>query len=458
MSEPRPRLFGTDGIRAAFGTHPLEEGTVRRLGMVVGSELLERESQLWHPQPHVVIGGDTRDSTPILCRWLAEGLAGCGVTYTYLGTVPTPGVAALTRALGAACGIAVSASHNPHPDNGVKLIDPRGFKLSHAIELRLEERLAAAAEGPTAADLGPLEVDAGAVESYLRSLAATVPEGRPGGALADLRVALDAGHGAASPYAGELFARLGAQVTVRYAEPDGRNINAGCGATHPEVVAELTRATGSDLGFAFDGDADRAMMADDNGEVCDGDAILYLWARELKRQNRLPGARIVATSMSNLGLEVALRRSGISVVRCDVGDRAVVETMQRKGIVLGGEQSGHIVDLSLSTQGDGLLTALQLAALRLASNRLLSELLAGFKRFPQLLKNVRVRRKPELESLPRVVAARDLIVERLGRSGRLVLRYSGTEPLARIMIEGRDRAEIEEMAEDLAVVITEELS
>ena len=441
-----PRLFGTDGIRAPFGVYPLDETTVRRLAAALGADLAARQ-----PRPKVVLGGDTRDSTPVLCRWLAEGLAAHGAELTYLGTVPTPAVAFAVCSLGAACGIAVSASHNRHPDNGIKLIDAQGFKWTAAAEAAIEERLFAAEAERR--EIGALEADGSAVVGYLDGLAASLP----GGALDGLRVAVDAGHGAAAFYAGELFERLGARVSIRGAEPDGRNINAGCGSTRPEVAAELVRENGCDLGFAFDGDADRVVVADEAGGVRDGDAILYLWARDLARRGELPTSRIVATSMSNLGLEEALGRHGVGVVRCGVGDREVVAAMKREGIVLGGEQSGHIVNLALSPQGDGLLTALHVARLRAAAGRPLSGMLDGFERYPQLLRNVPVSRKPDLETLPRVVAARDVVVAALEGSGRLVLRYSGTEPLVRIMIEGRDREEIERLAEELAAVVAEEL-
>jgi len=469
-----PRLFGTDGIRAPFGHAPLDEVTVRRVAAALAAELTTPHPRPLSPsppstpargegrrRPRLVLGGDTRDSTPILCRWLAETLTAHGVECTSLGVLPTPGIAVLTRRLKADCGIAVSASHNPHPDNGIKLIDAAGFKWAAEAERRLEQRLDGDGIEVRTAVLGEdLEPAAGAVEAYLENL--TAPFSRPSSRgekpLAGLRLAVDASNGAASPWAGELFRRLGAEATVSNAEPDGTNINAGCGSTYPEVIAALTRETGSDLGFAFDGDADRVIVADETGEVRDGDAVLYLWARDLERRGELPGHRIVATSMSNLGLETALRAAGISVVRCDVGDRAVVRAMREQGIVLGGEQSGHIVHLGLGTQGDGMMTAVHLAALRRRGGRPLSQMLAGFRRFPQLLHNVRVRRQPDFETLPRVMAVRDAVVEELGDEGRLVLRYSGTEPLARVMLEGRDRRRIEALAAELTAVIAEELS
>ena len=404
--------------------------------------------------PLIVLGGDTRESTLGICRWLAAGLhaGGSEAEVRYAGVIPTPGVAWLTHQLGAAAGAVVSASHNPYPDNGIKLIDPRGLKWSEEEEAVLEQRLDGSV--PVAAAEPDLAPEPGLQERYLRHLVAGVPGERP---LDGLKIVLDAGNGAASSYAGPLFERLGARVTLLHAAPDGRNVNAGCGSTAPAEMAARVVAEGADLGAAFDGDADRCILADERGEVRDGDAILYLWATGLRSQGRLEPARIVATSMSNLGLERALAREGIGIERCDVGDRSVVEMMAREGIVLGGEQSGHIVQSALTSTGDGLLTAVQMAALLRRAGRPLSRMLAGFRRYPQILLNVRVARKPDLATLPRIAAAARTVEERLGADGRLVLRYSGTEPLARVMIEGPDQPTIDELAGELAGVIAEEI-
>ncbi len=447
MSKPatRPRLFGTDGIRTAFGTPPLDRLTVTSIAVALGHLLRERAAA-----PTVVIGGDTRESTPEISGWLASGLASAGVPARFAGVIPTPGVAWLTRHLGAATGISVSASHNPYPDNGIKLIDPQGFKWSEADELRLEQRL----------DLGAtlstyhrtLQEEPELREEFLRHLAGTVP-----GGLFGLSVVLDAGNGAASALAAPLFERLGARVILLHADPDGRNVNAGCGSTAPEEMAAKVAATGADLGAAFDGDADRCILADERGGIRDGDAILYLWATGLKRRGKLDPPRIVATSMSNLGLERALDREGIALERCDVGDRWVVEKLRSEGLRLGGEQSGHIVDLALASTGDGLLTALQIAREVRETRRTLTDLLAGFRRYPQILQNVRVQRKEDFAKLPKVQQAAKEVERQLGADGRLVLRYSGTEPLARVMIEGPDQATIEKLAGGLAAAIRAEL-
>jgi phosphoglucosamine mutase len=447
LSPSSRHLFGTDGLRARFGEAPLDRSTVTSLAAELAATLREKAET-----PLVVLGGDTRESTPTICRWLSEGLILGGARIQYAGVIPTPGIAWLTGELGAAAGAVVSASHNPWPDNGIKLIDPQGFKWSEAAEAALERRLEATSVRDVPELPADLPADASLRERYLSRLASTVST-----PLAGLKVVLDAGNGAASFYAAELFERLGAEVVALHREPNGRNVNEGCGSTAPEEMAARVVAEGADLGAAFDGDADRCILADDRGAVRDGDNLLYLWALRLRDEGCLEPPRIVATTMSNLGLERALAREGIGIERCNVGDRYVVETLQREGLALGGEQSGHIVHLGLSSTGDGLLTAVQMAAIVKQAGRPLSELLAGFRRYPQILRNVRVARKPDLASLPRVAAAVRAVEERLGDDGRLVLRYSGTEPLARVMIEGPDQPSIEAMAGELAGAIQDEI-
>lgn len=445
-----PRLFGTDGIRGPFGAYPLDRATITTLGRELAAQLADGTAR-----PSVVLGGDTRFSTPEICSWLAGGLEAGGAEVHFLGVVPTPAVAWVTRRHAAGVGIAVSASHNPWRDNGIKLIGGDGFKWEDADEAAFEARLQVAlSTGPCAAPPRELEADARWVAGYADWLASTLGGDAP---LAGLRIALDAAHGAAAPFAGALFARLGAEPIVLNAQPDGRNINLECGSTHPETLRREVVAQGCALGVAFDGDADRALFVDEQGTLRDGDTTLFLWARELRRRGTLDPAKLVATSMSNLGLERALAGEEIEVVRCGVGDRAVVETLRNEGLVLGGEQSGHIVHLGLSTTGDGLLTALQIAALVCASGATLSELLEPFKRFPQVLKNLRVGSKPPLDSLPSVRAAAARVERELGADGRLVLRYSGTEPLARVMIEGPDQTRIDRLADEVLAAIAHEL-
>jgi len=451
LSHDSPRLFGTDGIRGRFGEFPLDRATVTALAVQLAATLRQRGNGA---PPRIVLGGDTRESTPEICRWLAAGLEAGGIDVRYAGVIPTPGVALLARQLDAAAGVVVSASHNPYPDNGIKLLDPQGFKWSDEDELALERRLGDPVGTVPDLPAGWPRIESDLRERYLRHLAGTVPGERP---LDGLRIVLDAGNGAAATYAGELFERLGAGVTLLHAAPDGRNVNEGCGSTAPGEMAARVAAAGADLGAAFDGDADRCILADDQGTVRDGDAILYLWATRLHRSGRLQPPKIVATSMSNLGLERALAAEGIGVVRCNVGDRYVVEAMRQEGILLGGEQSGHIVERELSSTGDGLLTALQMAWLRRQSEQPLSAMLAPFRRYPQVLLNVKVARKVDFKALPTVTETARTVEDRLGDDGRLVLRYSGTEPLARIMIEGPEQATIDALAEELAVAIRGEL-
>jgi phosphoglucosamine mutase len=440
------RLFGTDGVRGRFGEEPLTEATVRGLGAAVGRHLVARGAA-----PSVLVAGDTRASSPLLARWIEEGLSASGARALDLGVLPTAAVARLVPARGAAAGIVLSASHNPAEDNGVKLIAADGFKWSDEDELGLERALQPEPRAhPGTGGAGP---DPGAAAEYVDALRGELANT----SLAGLRVALDCAHGAASRLAGALFSDLGARVEVRFDRPDGTNINRGCGSTHPDALSAFVREGGFDFGFAYDGDADRTVLVDEHGQVRDGDAEMYLWATGLAEAGELEPRAIVATSMSNLGLERALAARGIQVVRCDVGDREVVSTLRATGLRLGGEQSGHIVDLERSTTGDGLLTSAVLAARVAAAGVPVSELLAGFRRYPQLLVNVQVRAKPAFATLPRLAEAAREAERRLGADGRLVLRYSGTEPLARIMLEGPDEDALLALADDLAAAIRTEI-
>ncbi len=439
-------LFGTDGIRAPFGEAPLDQPTVVSIGARL-AELLEADLGR---SPTIVVGGDTRDSTPVLASWIAAGFVGRGGQVRFVGTIPTPGVAYLTPALGADAGVAISASHNPWPDNGIKLISAAGGKWPTPKERELEERLRNSATLHSAAHA--LRVDEPAAGAYRRHLENTLEDPR---ALASLRIVVDTANGAATDLAARVFERYGATVSAIGNTPDGRNINAEVGSTHPLALAAAVTAAQADLGIAFDGDADRAILVDEKGGIRDGDDILFIWAQHLAQQGLLRPPAIVATTMSNLGLTRALSRRGIEVVSCGVGDRAVSETMRRRAFLLGGEQSGHIVCSRFATTGDGILTALHLAEIVASSRQSLSELAADLRRFPQVLVNVRVPHKVPFEQLPAVVAMADRVERELGTEGRLVLRYSGTEPLARIMIEGPDLGVIESQAERIAAAIRE---
>ncbi|MEM1250035.1 MAG: phosphoglucosamine mutase [Acidobacteriota bacterium] len=446
MNRPH-RLFGTDGIRGAFGTAPLDEPTLVSVAHAVAAVLRESSQE----SSRVVIGGDTRQSTPRISRWIGEVLSGHGHEVLDVGTIPTPGVAHLVQQQAAQLGVVVSASHNPFPDNGIKLIGADGFKFSDALEERIEQLVAEGAS--TTDERGEPRNASDLRRRYTEHLVSSTEQSLDG-----MTVVLDTGHGAASALAGDVFEALGARAIVLNAAPDGRNVNAGCGSTAPELAAEAVREHAAHIGFAFDGDADRVIMVDHEGTVRDGDEILYLWSQALASREALDPPRVVATSMTNLGLERSLQDSGIVVERCDVGDRAVVQTLRAQGLQLGGEQSGHIIHLDLGTTGDGLLTAVQIAAEVRRSGSSLAHLLEGFARFPQLLRNVPVHQKPPLMDVAEIAAKAQEIERSLGDEGRLVLRYSGTESLARIMIEGPERDAIESMAAELAAVIERSLS
>jgi phosphoglucosamine mutase len=448
----KARLFGTDGIRGVFDEPPLDRTTVQRVAWEVGRRAAEHAGS----GATVILGGDTRDSTAEIATWIAGGLEAAGVRPIWLGVIPTPGVAFVVRALGAAAGIVISASHNPHPDNGIKILDASGFKLGVDVERELEAELERHAVGDL--PVGAPTTHDEPVRRYVRSLAAAARDGLGERPLAGLRIALDTGNGAATFLAGPLMADLGAAVAVHLgASPDGTNVNLACGSTAPDELARRVRATGCDLGFAFDGDADRVVMVDETGRVRDGDEILFVWARDLLARGLLEPPAVVATTMSNLGLKRALGGVGIALHLCDVGDREVVEMLRARGLLLGGESSGHVVHLGLSTTGDGLLTALAVSRIVARTGRRLSEQLEGFERFPQVLRNVRVRHKPAFETLEPVQSAARAIGLRLGEEGRLVLRYSGTEPLARIMIEGPDPDSVTAWSEELAAVLEREI-
>ncbi len=433
-------------MRAVFGTPPLDRSTVQAVGYWFAKLSGDGKRPL-------ILGGDTRASRAEIAGWLASAVRAAGREVRSAGVVPTPAVAWLVTELGAAGGVVVSASHNPYTDNGVKLFGADGFKVDSSVERSIEQRLAEGGSVAAARD-GVVEDEAGLAERYLEYLAASLPADRP---LAGLRIAVDAANGAAAPVAERLFVGLGADCGVICDQPDGRNINFDCGSTCTERIAAFTRATGSDLGVALDGDADRAVLCDHRGRICDGDILLYVRAADLAARGALPDRRVVATTMSNMGLEKALEARQVGVLRCGVGDREVVEVMRREGVRLGGEQSGHLVDLELGTTGDGLLTAAAVAAIVAASGRPLADLTAGFRRFPQILRNVEVREKQPLESIPGLSEAVASAERELGNSGRVLLRYSGTEALARVMIEGPDQRRIEELCAGIARVLEAEL-
>jgi phosphoglucosamine mutase len=445
------QLFGTDGIRGLAGRPPLDEATLERVGASLVLTLRDRGFE----RPRVVLGRDTRESGPEIRDALVRGITRAGGEAVLAGVIPTPGLALLTRNDDFAAGLMISASHNPWRDNGVKVFSAKGAKLPDEEELEIESRVLSGAGLPDGSPAGAADGDelTHLHDEYVAFLAGSLDEAR---ALKGLKVVLDCAHGAAYRVAPEAFRAAGAEVETLHCEPDGRNINEGCGSLHPEVLAEKVLGAGADLGFAFDGDADRCMGIDRRGRVLDGDFALYYLGTELKRRGRLPGDRVVATVMSNLGLEKALEREGIGMVRAPVGDRYVLAEMLERGHSLGGEQSGHVILLDHAPTGDGTLTALQLAA-QARRGEDPAAVLARIPHYPQVLVNVRVREKPLIDQHPILAAAVAEVEEAFRGEGRVVVRYSGTEPLARVMIEGNDDEQVKSWAGRVAEVFRREI-
>jgi phosphoglucosamine mutase len=451
MTTTARKLFGTDGIRGIAGEVPLDARTIFAIGLALGHSVARIAAER-----RVILGRDTRESSPWIARVLAAGLREAGVTVESAGVITTPAVAFLARTHGYAAGVVISASHNPWRDNGIKLFGADGYKLPDSEELAMEDEILMHAKIVSAPDPAALPqiVDKESLQlDYVDFLLKCVPGLRLDG----LKIVADCANGAAAAVAPELFQRLGGEVTLLNISPDGRNINAGCGALHPEWIANEVQKRDADVGVTFDGDADRCMLAGPRGNVINGDAILLMAGRDLKARGILTGDTVVATTMSNMGLEAALKRSSIGMMRAPVGDRYVLEMMQKHGAALGGEQSGHILFPHLATTGDGLLTALVVLDLIARSSKSVDELTADLKVFPQVIVNVRVREKKPLDSIP-VVAARIKAAEQeLKDTGRVVIRYSGTEALARVMIEAEDETAMRRHADAIADAIREEL-
>jgi len=440
-----PRLFGTDGVRGIPGRYPLDEGTVSEIAEAAARLLLKGSRN--GGQPLVLMGRDTRGSGPALGRWLAEGFAAAGCRTLDLGVVPTPAVAYLTLRSGALCGAVVSASHNPAEFNGVKFFTSDGCKMSPELEAQVEDGLSP--EGQARPRRRGVRVQDGRalLRRYQDFLRSTFPATAD---LSGLRIVLDCANGAASRIAPPLFAGLGAKVLTLGCAPDGRNINLGCGTLSPQRMQAAVRRWRADCGVCFDGDADRAIFADEQGRLLNGDNIVCLCALRLQRLGLLRGSKVVLTVMSNFGLVRFLERQGIAVESVPVGDRNVSEVLSTGDLSLGGEASGHIIFRSFAATGDGVLTALQtLAAWRESGGRL-SAWRKAYRPLPQLVKNLAVERRIPLERLPRLKALVGRCERALKGEGRVLLRYSGTEPLLRIMIEGPGRQRIETMARQLA--------
>ena len=434
-------LFGTDGIRGIPGTPPLDDATLYATGRTLGNYLKTE-----HGKARVLIGMDTRESGPHIASLLAAGLTQAGATVGFAGVITTPGVACLVRQNDFQAGVVISASHNPFQDNGVKLFSHAGMKFPDAVEEGLEaDILKHRSDAPPNSPLR-LTADESLDAEYLEFLRKKLI---PGANLHGFRIVLDCANGAAFKLGPELFRSLGADVVAMSVSPDGRNINADCGSLHLEGLQKRVVQKKARLGVAFDGDADRALFVCETGKVVNGDGVLLAAARFLKSQNKLKGNRVVATSMSNLGLERILAQEQITLARAAVGDRYVLEEMLRSGNVLGGEQSGHIIFLDDSPAGDGLLTAVKIASL-VSMHGKIESLVEGLKDYPQQIVNVKVRSKPPLDSLPEVSRALAEAQSTLGENGRIVLRYSGTEQLARVMVEAEHEADVQRFSQSLA--------
>ena len=443
------RLFGTDGIRGVANEEPLTTELAFRLGRQLAATLYEHHGV---SKVRLVVGRDTRLSGPMLEGALVSGALSAGADVYTVGVLPTPGIAYLTRRLEAHGGVVLSASHNPFEDNGIKIFSAEGAKLPDAWEEEVERRLAApdSAPKPTGAEIGRLVCYGAAEDEYIEHARHGF-----GFELGGLVVALDCGHGATYRVAPKVFRRLGAKVIVLGTRPDGRNINLRSGALHPEALQKKVLAAGAHVGFAFDGDGDRLIAVDERGAIRDGDYALAILGRRLAARGRLNAGAVVTTVMANLGLDRALRNAGVKIVKTQVGDRYVLEEMLRLGANLGGEQSGHLLFLDHSSTGDGIVSALHLLEAMKESGCPLSELATCMAKFPQVLVNVPVREKRPFDAIPGLRGRVAGFEAEMNGSGRILLRYSGTESLARVMVEGEEQGRIENIAAELAGLIAE---
>jgi len=442
------KLFGTDGMRGVPRLFPLDEETLAKLGRALGEYLRAHEPAPEAPRPEVLLGMDTRESGPWIAEWFSRGLLAAECSVISAGVIPTPGVAWLVRQRGFSAGVVISASHNPFSDNGVKLFSPRGRKFADAAEAEIESRMES--REVTAATLSfEIPEQTGLAAEYLDSLRAAKLAGAD---ISGLRIVLDCANGAASSLAPELFRSLGAEVVAIHNQPNGQNINNNCGSLHPEEMQARVVGNGAALGAAFDGDADRVTLCTGTGRRVDGDGILLAMARYMRKIGALKGTTIVGTTMANLGLEKALAADDLSLTRVPVGDRYVLEEMQRIGANLGGEQSGHIIFLDDASTGDGMLTAVKMASL-VALTGPLDALVGDLRIFPQTIVNVRVQTKHPLEGIPGVAEEVRRAEEALGDRGRIVLRYSGTEPVARVMVEAENVEDVQRWASSIACSI-----
>ena len=443
------KLFGTDGVRGKAGISPLDHETVARLGAA-----LVRAMRTGNRPLRFLVGRDTRESGDWIERELGRGVHAEGGAITSAGVIPTPAIAYVTRALQFDAGIVISASHNPYEDNGIKVFSGRGEKFTEDLERHVESIIADESWRVPGDGALPGVDKTDVIDAYIAHALLALPNPER---LRGLKIAIDTANGATTTVAPRLFQALGFDVTVLGNAPDGRNINLDCGSTHPEHLAALVRDGGYRLGVAFDGDGDRAIFVDHTGKIVDGDAVMLLCARHMQSQGRLNGNAVVATVMSNIGLELALRASGIDLVRCPVGDKYVMEEMLKRQISIGGEQSGHVIFSEHLFTGDGIATALMVLRVIADTGRELADLASELVAYPQVLVNVRVKEKKNLRDVPAIAEAIDRVEGRLAGEGRLLVRYSGTEPLLRVMIEGRDQQEIQAWARDIADTVKEHL-
>ena len=442
------RLFGTDGVRGTAGEYPLDHETVARLGAALVRAMRTGDRQL-----RFIAGRDTRESGEWIERELGRGVRSEGASMTSAGVIPTPAVAYVAREMAFDAGLVISASHNPFEDNGIKVFSGRGEKFTEALEREVEAIIADSSwQVDGSADVAVEKTDV--IDAYIAHARLALPDPQR---LGRLKIAIDTANGATTTVAPRLFRELGYDLQLLSASPDGRNINLDCGSTHPQNLARVVVERGCRLGVAFDGDGDRAILVDANGRVVDGDAVLLMCSRHMKQLGQLKGNGVVATVMSNIGLELALRESGIEMVRCPVGDKYVMEEMIKRGLSIGGEQSGHIIFSDHLFTGDGIVTALSVLRVMADTGRELADLAGELVTYPQVLLNVRVREKKDLTTVPAVSEAMRRVEQRLSGEGRLLVRYSGTEPLLRVMIEGKDQHQIQEWAAEIVSTVKEHL-
>ncbi|MDI6704019.1 MAG: phosphoglucosamine mutase [bacterium] len=444
------RLFGTDGVRGKAGEYPMTPKVAMGLGQAGATVLLEEGNR------KIIIGKDTRVSSDMLEAALIAGITSTGVDCLRVGVFPTSGVAYLTRELRCGAGIMISASHNPFEDNGIKFFSENGLKLPDEVESRIEEFVFAKDEmfpSPTGMNIGRVQEVDYAKERYLKFLASTVPSLD----LTGMKIVVDCANGATSEIAPLLFKKLGAELIALNCEPNGTNINLRCGSLHPEVMCDKVLEHKADIGLSFDGDGDRLISADEQGQIVDGDYIMAICSKFLKSRDKLKNNMLVITVMSNLGLNIAAKELGIDLAVTKVGDRYVMEEMKRKGSIIGGEASGHIIFSDYHTTGDGMLTALQLLRVMKEENLPLSSLRKVMQKFPQITLNLDVEKKPDLSTIPDVQEAIRDAEAKLGDNGRVLVRYSGTQPVCRVMVEGKSQEEINEIANRIAGVIKEKI-